>query len=405
MNYPLKKGKAAQQAHVGLPEGTFEEEHGRKGFYGKSAHLYHTHPPTAWVRFEGKLRPHCLDLNKLEPADQKNPKGEPAAFMGNNDITLHVSRRSEPMPFYRRNADGDELWFVHRGKGRLESDFGPLDFEPGDYIIVPRSVTHRIVPQTKDNFFLVMESKTEFEAPEKGLLGQHALYDPAVVTTPEPQPINEDREWEVRIKAEGEYSSLFYPFNPLDVIGWKGDLTVWKINMRDIRPIMSHRAHLPPSAHTSFVTQGAVVCSFLPRPLEKDPEAVKVPFFHRNTDYDEVIFYHEGNFFSRHNIYAGMLTLHPRGIHHGPHPQARLAQATKTETDEYAVMLDGLNPLHLTPAGEAVDWKEYWKSWLEDIKKPAPHRPAEAAKVASASITKPAKTAGNNKKPVGAKKG
>jgi len=276
MNYPLKKGKAAQQAHVGLPEGTFEEEHGRKGFYGKSAHLYHTHPPTGWIRFEGKLRPHCLDLKKLEPTDQKNPKGEPAAFMGNNDIILYVSRRSEPMSFYRRNADGDELWFVHRGKGKLESDFGPLDFEPGDYIVVPRSVTHRIVPQTKENFFFIMESKTEFEPPEKGLLGQHALYDPAVVTTPEPQPINEEREWEVRIKAEGEYSSIFYPFNPLDVVGWKGDLTVWKINMREIRPIMSHRAHLPPSAHTSFVTQGAVVCSFLPRPLEKDPEAVKV---------------------------------------------------------------------------------------------------------------------------------
>ncbi|HEU4436232.1 MAG TPA: homogentisate 1,2-dioxygenase, partial [candidate division Zixibacteria bacterium] len=155
MNYPLKKGKAAQQAHVGLPEGTFEEEHGRKGFYGKSAHLYHTHPPTAWIRFEGKLRPHCLDLNKLEPADQKSAKGEPVAFMGNDDIILYVSRRTEPMPFYRRNADGDELWFVHRGKGRLESDFGPLDFEPGDYLIVPRSVTHRIVPQTKDNFFFI----------------------------------------------------------------------------------------------------------------------------------------------------------------------------------------------------------------------------------------------------------
>jgi homogentisate 1,2-dioxygenase len=259
------------------------------------------------------------------------------------------------------------------------------------------------VPSTSDSFFLIIESRTEFEPPEKGLLGQHALYDPGVVTIPEPQPISDDKEWEVRIKAEGEYSSVFYPFNPLDVIGWKGDLTVWKINMRDIRPIMSHRAHLPPSAHTSFVTQGAVICSFLPRPLEADPQAVKVPFFHRNTDYDEVIFYHDGNFFSRHNIYPGMLTLHPRGIHHGPHPQARAAQAAKTETDEYAVMLDGLNPLHLTPAGEAVEWKDYWKSWLEDVKKPAPHSPAEV-KAAVAITAKAGKGSGNSKKAVGAKK-
>src|SRR5581483_9313069 len=150
--YPLKKGKTTTQAHVGLPQGTFEEEHGRKGFYGKSAHLYHAHPPTGWIRFEGKLRPHCFDLNRLKPGDMTDPEGLPAAFLGNNDIRLFVSRRSEPMPFYFRNADGDELYFVHRGRGKIETDFGPLDFEPGDYINLPRAVTYRIVPETRDNF-------------------------------------------------------------------------------------------------------------------------------------------------------------------------------------------------------------------------------------------------------------
>jgi len=362
--YPLKKGKTTVQAHVGLPEGTFEEEHGRKGFYGKSAHLYHTHAPTGWVRFEGKLRPHCFDLNLLTPSDMKDPQGAPVAFLGNNDVELLVSRRTAPMPFYFRNADGDELYFVHRGAGVIETDFGPVPFEKGDYIILPRAVTYRVVPETRDNFFLIVQSKTEFEQPEKGLLGQHALYDPAVIFTPEPKPNPEDgREWEVRIKVENEFSKLFYPFNPMDVVGWKGDLTVWKVNLRDIRPIMSHRAHLPPSAHTTFVTHGAVVCSFLPRPLEQDPEALRVPFFHRNTDYDEFIFYHDGDFFSKDNIKAGMATLHPRGIHHGPHPKALANQRTKTHTDESAVMLDGLNPIHVLAAGERCEWKEYWKSW------------------------------------------
>ena len=144
-----------------------------------------------------------------------------------------------------------------------------------------------------------------------------------MVTTPEPAPhLDDHREWEVRIKADDEISKVFYPFNPIDVVGWKGDLTVWKINMRDIRPMMSPRAHLPPSAHTTFVTGGAVVCSFLPRPLEEDPAALQVPFFHRNTDYDEFIFYHDGDFFSKDNIRPGLATLHPRGIHHGPHPKA-----------------------------------------------------------------------------------
>jgi len=364
--YPLKKGKFAAQAHVGLPQGTFEEEHGRKGFYGKSAHLYHKHPPTGWTRFEGKLRPHLFDLNRLNPSDSHDPLGEPVAFLGNHDVTLYVSRRSQPMPFYYRNADGDELIFVHRGAGTIETDFGPMSFEKGDYLVLPRAVTYRILPETDDNFFLIIQSRTEFDQPEKGLIGQHALYDPGMITTPEPAPYDgEEREWEVRIKVENEISKVFYPFNPMDVVGWKGDLTAWKINIRDIRPIMSPRAHLPPSAHTTFQTEGAVVCTFLPRPLERDPEALRVPFFHRNTDYDEFLFYHDGNFFSRDNIKPGMATLHPRGIHHGPHPKALANQGKAKETDEYAVMLDGLNPIHVLPAGEQVEWKDYWASWIK----------------------------------------
>ncbi len=365
--YPLKRGKTTQQAHVALPEGTFEEEHGRKGFYGKAAHLYHSHPPTDWIRFEGKLRPHLFDLNKLEPTDLHDAEGEPVTFLGNQDVLVSVSRRSRPMPFCFRNSDGDELYFVHRGHGVIETDFGPLPYEKGDYIILPRSVTYRVMPEDEDNFFLIIQSKAEFDQPDRGLLGQHALYDPAAVTIPEPPAVQhdqeEDREWEVRIRCEGEYSKVFYPFNPFDVVGWKGDLTTWKINLRDIRPVMSHRAHLPPSAHTTFVTQGAVVCSFLPRPLEQDADALKVPFFHRNTDYDEFIFYHDGDFFSKDNVKPGYATLHPRGIHHGPHPKALANQGKKTHTDEYAVMLDGLNPIHVLPAGEQVEWADYWASW------------------------------------------
>ena len=364
--YLFKKGKVTGQAHVALPEGTFEEEHGRRGFYGKSAHLYHTHPPTGWIRISGRLRPHCFDCNKIRPTDEGDPNGRPLAFLGNREVTISVSRRSAPMPFYYRNADGDELVFVHRGRGMLETDFGPLPYETGDYIVLPKAVTYRILPETKDNFFLIIQSRTEFDQPDRGLIGQHALYDPASITVPEPAPPPEpDREWEVRIKVDDELSSVIYPFNPLDVVGWKGDLTVWKINIKDIRPVMSPRAHLPPSAHTTLVTEGAVVCSFVPRPLEEDPEAMRVPFFHRNSDYDEFIFYHDGDFFSKDNMRAGMATLHPRGMHHGPHPKALRNQRLKSRTDEYAVMLDALSRLDVSPAAEEVEWKEYWMSWLD----------------------------------------
>ena len=370
--YPLKKGKTTNQAHVGLPEGTFEEEHGRKGFYGKSAHLYHAHPPTGWIRFEGKLRPHCFDLNRLKPSDLDDPKACPSRFWATTTFALGIAPHRAHAVLLPQRGWRRALFRPSRARAKSKP-ISDRSFEQGDYINIPRAVTYRIVPQTRDNFFLIIQSKHEFEQPEKGLLGQHALYDPAAITTPEPAPMLDDNtEWEIRIKVEDEISKVVYPFNPMDVVGWKGDLTVWKINMRDIRPVMSHRAHLPPSAHTTFVTEGAVVCSFLPRPLEQDEDALRVPFFHRNTDYDEFIFYHDGDFFSKDNIKAGMATLHPRGIHHGPHPKALANQKKKTHTDEYAVMLDGLNPIHVLPAGEDVEWKEYWMSWME--KKPVETR-------------------------------
>jgi homogentisate 1,2-dioxygenase len=156
-----------------------------------------------------------------------------------------------------------------------------------------------------------------------------------------------------------------YPFNPLDVVGWKGSLYPWKISIYDYCPITSHRYHIPPSGHTMFVAQNFVVCSFVARPLEHTSEGVlKVPFFHSNIDYDEILFYHQGNFFSRDNIDAGAITYHPQGIHHGPHPKAFKSADAKEFTDEFAVMIDTRNPLNMTPEFERFENKEYWKSWM-----------------------------------------
>jgi homogentisate 1,2-dioxygenase len=156
-----------------------------------------------------------------------------------------------------------------------------------------------------------------------------------------------------------------YPFNPLDAVGWHGDLCVVRINLRDLRPLMSHRYHLPPSAHTTFVSDRFVVCSFVPRPFETDPGALKVPFFHNNDDYDEVLFYHAGNFFSRDNIHPGMITLHPSGFTHGPHPKAlrNVFQQSKPGTDEYAVMIDTRDALEIAPAAAGIEWAGYVDSW------------------------------------------
>ena len=153
----------------------------------------------------------------------------------------------------------------------------------------------------------------------------------------------------------------------MDVVGWKGDLTAFKLNVRDIRPIMSHRYHLPPSVHTTFLGGNFVICTFVPRPFESEPEAMRVPFYHRNIDYDEVLFYHDGDFFSRQHIKPGMLTLHPQGIHHGPHPKAAEKAAGKEGTDEIAVMVDTRYPLKIAKAAEGVEWADYVNSWKPDM--------------------------------------
>lgn len=202
------------------------------------------------------------------------------------------------------------------------------------------------------------------------MLGPHAVFDPAMLDVPalddtfEAQQ-RETGEWRVRIKRREAISTATYPYNPLDAIGWKGDLAPVRINWRDLRPVMSHRYHLPPSVHTTFLAGRFVVCTFVPRPFESDPGALKVPFFHNNDDFDEVIFYHRGSFFSRDNIRPGMMTLHPCGFPHGPHPKALqgMLAPKKGETDEVAVMIDARDALDIAPLPEGVEFAGYAESW------------------------------------------
>ena len=380
--FPLGKGEYSKQAHVALPTGTYEDEHGREGFYGRVSHLYHQHPPTSWNRIEGPLKPraiNCLKLERTAAGRSDDPFGEPTTFLYNDDVAMRIARPAGAMPYYARNADADEVYFVHQGAGELQTDYGPLRYERGDYLVIPRGTTYRMVPDgaAGDEFYLLIESFSEIKLPieERGMLGRNAQYDMGVVVTPDPAPAEAgdlsgskpgpdgEPEWEVRVKREGQYTSIFYGFNPLDVVGWKGDLCPLKLNIKDYRPIMSHRVHIPPSVHTTFLGTGFVICSFVPRPFESDPEAMRVPFYHRNIDYDEVLFYHDGNFFSRKGIDAGMVTWHPQGVHHGPHPKAAGAVQAKTETDEYAVMLDSRHPLKMTPEAEAAEWGGYYMSY------------------------------------------
>ena len=268
-----------------------------------------------------------------------------------------------------RNSDGDELIFVHAGRGQLFCDYGRLEFGEGDYIVLPRGTMWRIEAEGAAIFLMIEATNDSYRLPDKGMVGAHAIFDPAMLTVPAIDEAflaqQDESDWRVRIKRSGAVSTVSYPFNPLDAVGWHGNLAPVSINWRDIRPLMSHRYHLPPSAHTTFLTGRFIVCTFCPRPIETDPGALKVPFFHNNDDYDEVLFYHSGNFFSRDDIHPGMLTFHAAGFPHGPHPKALatgMAGARKA-TDEVAVMIDARDALSVAAEAQAVEWTGYVDSW------------------------------------------
>lgn len=377
MQIPWKRGKITQQAHVGLPAGSVEEEYARNGFSGAYAHLYRTEAPVGWSRLEGPLRPRAFDLAEGHGAPSPGADWLEARrpVLANADVTVAFARIDSAMPFFFRNADADEVLFVHAGGGRLESDFGALEYRRGDYLMIPRGTVYRLDPADV-TAMLVIATTGEVTFPDRGLLGQHALFDPAVIEVPEPPadglgstldptpgPTGTP-EWEVRVQRLGELSSIFYPFCPLNAVGWKGTLSVRRLNVDDIRPVMSERYHLPPSAHATCVADGVIICTFLPRQLENgDPAALKVPFYHSNIDYDEVLFYHDGQFFSRTDIRAGMLTFHPQGIHHGPQPGAAERARAATSTNEVAVMIDTRRPLAVCDDAARCEMPDYWKSW------------------------------------------
>ncbi len=362
------QGHHSLQAHADLPAGTYEREVSKEGFFGPASFLYHPRPPTGWSAFEGPLRPRAFDLARLNAA-QDCPWDSPM-ILHNAACEMRFWRCAVPMPALARDADGDLLLFVHAGAGDLYCDYGHLALRVGDYLYLPRGTLWRLAPSTPMAVLTIEAKNSHFTLPGRGLLGPHALFDPALLETPTMNAAfrahqAQDDETQVRIKKRDAVSIATFPYNPLDAVGWHGDLAPARLNVSDFRPVVSHRYHLPPSVHTTFLSDRFVVCTFCPRPFETDPGAIKVPFFHNNDDYDEVIFYHEGNFFSRDNIDAGMLTLHPSGFTHGPHPKAlaKMLVQDKPATDEYAVMIDTRDALEIGPGAQSVENEAYVDSW------------------------------------------
>jgi homogentisate 1,2-dioxygenase len=333
--------------------------------------MVHRHPPTGWTAWDGPLRPRAFDLNRMETL--VDSPWQAVEVLRNRDVRLRWWRTEGGMAALARNADGDDLLFVHDGAGELYCDYGHLSIRDGDYVMLPRGTMWRVDFDGAASLLLIEATGDSYRLPDRGIVGAQAVFDPAVLDTPaidevflaQQTPEGREQPWRVEIKRGGHITTVTYPYNPLDAIGWHGTLAPVRLNMRDIRPLMSHRYHLPPSAHTTFLASRFVVCSFVPRPFETDPGALKVPFFHSNDDFDEVIFYHRGDFFSRDNIARGMITFHPCGFTHGPHPKALagMLKPKRSETDEYAVMIDAREALEVGALPEGVENPDYVNSW------------------------------------------
>ncbi|MFI0351255.1 homogentisate 1,2-dioxygenase [Actinomadura sp. 9N407] len=327
----LRRGNTPRQVHRDL-DGLKDDEMGRAGFTGRTAHFYRRNDPTAY-RVEGSLRTLDVPTGALEPTDLHDPSGGPLLMFSNEDCRISLSRRRAAAPFYERNIDGDELYFVHRGQGHFETEFGRMPYRPGDYVYLPKSTTYRQVPE-EDGHLLVIEAREEFRVPEAGPLGRFFPFDSSLVVVPEAEAFEEPRqeEYEVRLRHEGGRTSIFYPHHPLDAEGWKGDNVPFTFNIDDYDVITSNDVHLPPTVHLFMQATGVYVLNFLPRPVEGRAGAERMPWYHRNVDYDEIAFYHGGSVFGI-DMPEGLISHAPQGLHHGIPERARERSRRRHDVD------------------------------------------------------------------------
>ncbi len=362
------------------PDGSlyFEEVFGTKGFSGIASILYHANLPTqiAEYKFIGSLKPEIAAEEPLRhhhvKAQNIPASGDPISgripLLMNSDVSIGICRPECPMEYFYKNADGDDLLFIHEGSGHLETMFGTLAFSAGDYLVIPRGVIYRQIFAPGEARVLVIESSSAVEIPrrfrnEYGQLLEHAPYYERDIRVPHQLITHRLKgRFEVRLKARWNLTAYIYDYHPLDVAGWDGYLYPWAFNINYFEPITG-LIHQPPPTHQTFEGHNYVVCSFVPRMLDYHPDAVPIPYNHSNLESDEMLYYVNGSFASRRGIEEGSITLHPSGLPHGPQPGAVEASIGKKRTEELAVMVDTFHPLLLTRAALDLDDGKYPHSW------------------------------------------
>ncbi|GGB84281.1 homogentisate 1,2-dioxygenase [Flavobacterium suaedae] len=380
-----KLGKFPQKRHTQFekPDGGiyYEQLFGTEGFNGHSSLLYQVHRPTQIKEIvksysvepeiaEGKnIKSLLLKGFEVQPTDDFLESR--TDLLVNNDCIIGVAAPKKSFrEYFYKNADADEMIFIHRGTGTLRTFMGNIPFEYGDYLIIPRGMIYQIDFDTEDNRLFYTESIAPIYTPKRyknasGQLLEHSPFCERDFKLPqELETYDEKGDFLIKVKKEGMMHEIIYATHPFDVIGWDGYNFPYAFSIHNFEPITG-RVHLPPPIHQTFETTSFVVCSFCPRLYDYHPKSIPAPYNHSNIDSDEVLYYVDGDFMSRNNIEQGHITLHPKGIPHGPAPGATERSIGKTETEELAVMVDTFRPLKVTKAAMGIDDGKYYKSWVE----------------------------------------
>lgn len=358
-----------------------EELFGTIGFDGMSTLLYHEHPPTMVkevlesedvkpkIAVEKNMKAYLLEGFKVPATDDYLSSRTPV--LTNSDLTISLAAPRKSMgDYFYKNAQQDEMIFVHEGSGTLYTQMGALIFGPGDYLLIPRGMIQQLHFDTTDNRLFIVESASPIYTPKRyrnwfGQLLEHSPYCERDLRTPEHVPaVNELGDFTIKVKKQDMMHNYIYASHPFDVVGWDGFNFPYAFNIKDFEPITG-RVHQPPPVHQTFETNAFVVCSFVPRLYDYHPQSIPAPYNHSNIDSDEVLYYVDGDFMSRNNIERGHITLHPAGIPHGPHPGTYEGSIGKKGTEEYAVMVDTFKPLMVTEQAIALSDGKYHKSWLK----------------------------------------
>ena len=378
-------GSIPHKRHTVFPKASggihYEQLFGTEGFSGTASLLYHLHRPTMIQSIGGAedVQPKAAVDKNISPYMIKGFQAKPTedfldsrkVVMFNNDLHISVAAPTQSMTkYFYKNADADEVIFVHQGTGKLRTLLGNITFGYGDYLVVPRGMIYQIEFDTPDNRLLIIDSFSPIVTPHRyrnefGQLLEHSPYCERDIRRPQDLETHDELgEFTMKIKKQGVMHTLVYASHPFDVAGWDGYNYPFAFSIHDFEPITG-RVHMPPPIHQTFEARNFVICSFCPRLYDYHPLSIPAPYNHSNIDSDEVLYYVDGDFMSRNHVEKGFLSLHPGGIPHGPHPGAYERSIGQKETLELAVMVDTFKPLQLTQ--EAVDWslENYVQSWLE----------------------------------------